>query len=67
MSTRPAVLAGVVAVICVGLLIEKDADVLPNRTAVAPLIADPVMTTDSPPTVDPVAGATPEMVGPAPM
>ena len=67
MSTTPAVLAGVVAVICVGLLIAKEAEMLPKRTAVAPPNAEPEMTTGSPPTVEPVAGATPEIVGAVPM
>ena len=63
-STVPAVPAGEVAVICVALLTVNDAAlVLPNFTAVAPLRAVPVMTTDVPPVTGPEDGVIPVIVG----
>ncbi|GLX47095.1 hypothetical protein Shyhy01_00450 [Streptomyces hygroscopicus subsp. hygroscopicus] len=44
---------GAMAVICVLLTTLKDADVVPNRTDVAPVRAVPVMVTGFPPVVGP--------------
>ncbi len=43
--------------------VKEVAAVAPNMTAVAPVRLVPVITTDVPPAVDPVAGLTPVIVG----
>ena len=66
MSTVPAAPAGAVAVICVALLgVKAVALTEPNFTADAPVNPVPVMTTDVPPAVLPLAGLTPVTVGAA--
>ena len=65
MSTFPAEPAGEVAVIWVAELTVKLAALEPNLTAVAPVKLVPVMVTDVPPAVEPVAGDTPVTVGAA--
>ncbi|MNQ75421.1 hypothetical protein D3C85_902190 [compost metagenome] len=61
---EPAELAGVVAVIRVALsTVNAVASRAPNLTAVAPVKSVPVMTTLSPPSVGPLLGIRPVMVG----
>ena len=63
-STVPAAWAGLVAVIEVALTtVTPVAAVLPKLTAVAPVKFVPVMVTGVLPTVVPVAGEMPVMVG----
>ena len=67
MSTTPAPAAGAVAVIDVAeLTVKAVAFVAPKRTAVAPLRLVPVMATEVPPAVDPLAGLTPDTAGSVP-
>jgi hypothetical protein len=63
-STGPAEPAGLVAVTCVALSTMKDvAAVEPKSTALAPAKLVPVMVTDVPPAVGPLAGETDVTVG----
>ena len=63
-STTPAAAAGAVAVIDVTeLTVKAVAFVAPKRTAAAPVRLVPVMETEVPPAVDPLAGLTAETVG----
>ena len=64
MFTAPAVWAGVVAVMVVGLTAVNDVAAMPPKvTAVAPVRLVPVMVTAVPPSVVPVAGAMAVTVG----
>ena len=63
MLTAPAVWAGVVAVILVGLITEKLTAVPPTLTAVAPAKSVPVMVMVAPPAADPTEGETLVTVG----
>ena len=65
MSTVPeAEATGDVATICVAeFTVNVVAAVVPKRTAVAPVKSVPVMVTEVPPVVRPVAGDTPVTVG----
>ena len=64
MSTVPAVPAGDVAVIDVGLLKVKPAAAVPPKlTAVTPLKLVPVIVTEVPPLVGPAVGVTDVIVG----
>ena len=63
-STKPAEPAGDVAVICVAeLMVNPVALVAPNFTAVALVIFVPVIVTEVPPAVGPLAGETAVIVG----
>ena len=64
-STVPADSAGLVAVICVPVLLVIVAAVLPKSTAVAPLKAVPVIVTEVPPANGPTVGLTAVTTGPA--
>jgi hypothetical protein len=63
-STEPAPAEGAVAVICVALLsVKVAAGAAPNLTAETLVKPVPVMTTEVPPAVLPLAGLIPETVG----